>query len=476
MPGIATSPTLARLPGYQRPPEFAASNAFYDAATTGGRNRRHWVPAQQLSASAAHSEQMRRLLRDRSRYEVANNTYAAGMLDTLAGDVIGTGPRLQLMLEDSGRADAIEALWQRWADEIGLPELLFTAHFAESESGEVFLRPYVDMDIDSVPLNIELIEADRVTGGWIRSRDGEHDGITYDAKGKPASYRVLHGHPGDELPDFSSTVYGAAQIIHLMRRTRPGQQRGIPRLTPALNALAELRRYMAAVLAAAEGSAAHYMAIVTDLPADEDPSEVEPMEEIEFEHNMALTLPAGAKLQGFSPTQPTTNHVEFVRAQVVVAARCLNMPANIALGDSSGYNYASGRLDWQTYEHANRRDRKRVETNALDRILEAFLIQALIDPDSPVTADLSREGRRLPHGYFWSGRGHVDPLKEANGAATRLEHNMTTLADVVGQQGQDWEAILRQRKRELDRMVELGLPLPASAAAGKEEGQTDDDE
>src|SRR5512137_1506375 len=74
----------------------------YDAAVTNEDNRRHWANADGLSANAANSAEVRRVLRNRSRYEVANNSYARGIVLTLANDVIGTGPRLQMLTPDAG--------------------------------------------------------------------------------------------------------------------------------------------------------------------------------------------------------------------------------------------------------------------------------------------------------------------------------------------------------------------------------------
>ncbi len=54
--------------------------ARYDAATTTDENRRHWANADGLSANAANSADVRRTLRNRSRYEVANNSYAKGIV------------------------------------------------------------------------------------------------------------------------------------------------------------------------------------------------------------------------------------------------------------------------------------------------------------------------------------------------------------------------------------------------------------
>ena len=69
----------------------------YDAAQTTYENRRHWAHADHLSADAAMSADVRRVLRSRARYEVANNSYAKGIVLTLANYVVGTGPRLQML-------------------------------------------------------------------------------------------------------------------------------------------------------------------------------------------------------------------------------------------------------------------------------------------------------------------------------------------------------------------------------------------
>ncbi len=79
-----------------------ALRARYDAAITTDDNRRHWANADALSADAAASADVRRTLRNRARYEVANNSYARGIVLTLANDTVGTGPRLQLLTGDDG--------------------------------------------------------------------------------------------------------------------------------------------------------------------------------------------------------------------------------------------------------------------------------------------------------------------------------------------------------------------------------------
>lgn len=134
------------------------------------------------------------------------------------------------------------------------------------------------------------------------------------------------------------------------------------------------------------------------------------------------------------------------------------MPHNVAGGDSSGYNYASGRLDHQTYFKSLRVEQSHLESVVLDRLLAAWLDEAALIADL-LPADL---GPFLdwPHQWFWDGHEHVDPAKEANAQATRLAQHTTTLADEYARRGLDWEAQLRQRAKEQKLLRELGLLPP----------------
>ena len=64
--------------------------------------------------------EVRRTLRMRSRYEVANNSYARGLVQMLANDTIGTGPRLQMLSADETFNDAVETAFMRWSDAVHL--------------------------------------------------------------------------------------------------------------------------------------------------------------------------------------------------------------------------------------------------------------------------------------------------------------------------------------------------------------------
>ena len=74
----------------------------------------------------------------RSRYEVANNSYAKGLVQMLANDTVGTGPRLQMLTEDEDFNDKIEKQFVHWADAVGLAWKLRCMRIARCQDGESF--------------------------------------------------------------------------------------------------------------------------------------------------------------------------------------------------------------------------------------------------------------------------------------------------------------------------------------------------
>jgi capsid protein len=178
---------------------------------------------------------------------------------------------------------------------------------------------------------------------------------------------------------------------------------------------------------------------------------------------MAVFGPEGWEPSQIRAEQPATTYEMFKHEILNEIARCLNMPFNIAACNSSGYNYASGRLDHQTYYKSIRVEQSHVETLILDRILAAWLAEAaLVFNFDDVLPDDVGAG---PHQWFWDGHEHVDPLKEASAQAQRLASNTTTLATEYARQGKDWETEVRQRAKEVALMKELGLPLVAPTGA-----------
>ena len=446
--------------------------ARFDAAQTTKDNAKHWGAAEFLSADAEADSNVRKILRTRARYEVQNNSYARGIVKTLAEDTIGTGPRLQMLLEDEETNRKIEHDFQVWAKKTHLASKLRTIRMARCQDGEAFVllarNPLLKTN---VTLDMQLIEADRVTDDELTVDPNCIDGVAFDQFGNPASYKVLKKHPGGtDSFDTEFVTVKAENMIHVFRQDRPEQHRGIPEITAALPLFAHLRRFTLAVVSAAEAAADFSGILYTDAPANGEADSVEAMDTIQLERNMLLTMPGGWKMSQVDPKQPVTTYGEFKREILNEIARCLSMPFNIAAGNSSGYNYASGRLDHQTYYKALKVDQSFMEAEVLDRILEPWLKEWNLATASGIDLCDCR------HVWFWDGQEHVDPSKEATAQQKRLESCTTNLAIEYAKQGRDWEVELRQIAKEQALKKELGIETPETKEKSEKEKDEDGNE
>ncbi len=431
--------------------------ARFDAAQTTKDNARHWAMTDYLSADEEARPEVRKILRQRSRYEVANNSYAKGLVQMLANDTIGTGPRLQVLSESETFNNDVEQEFYRWAEAVKLPQKLRMMRISRCQDGEAFAVIATNPKVrHQVKMDIMLIEADRVSGElrWVED-DTSVDGITYDQWGNPVDYRILKYHPGDvKFATAEEAIHVPAEyMLHIFRADRPELHRGVPELSAALPLFAQLRRYNLAVLSAAEAAADFAAILYTDAPPDGEAASVPPMDALELERNMMLTVPAGWKMAQLDAKQPTANHGEFVKIILSEIARCAVSTYGTVAGDFSGHNYASGRLDNQLYHKSILVDRSFWETEVLNHIFDMWYQEYFF------TDGVFAERRTPRHTWFWDGFVHVDPTKEATAQQIRLENNTTTLAAECAKDGRDYMSVLRQRAKEIKLMHELGIPI-----------------
>lgn len=437
---VAPPPKPSRLSdGYAVSRRIAAK---YDAAQTTTDNSNHWAQADHYSADAALSPTVRRTLRSRSRYEAANNTYCSGMIRTLANDTIGVGPTLQMLggTEDDA---AIESAFWLWAQSVRLAEKLRLMRMAKCRDGETFATFITNFGLRSaVKLDLRLYEADQVATSLLGNVAAElTDGVLLDDFGNVTGYLVLKRHPGDTtyfVNAWETETIPARDMIHLLNAERPNQHRGVPEIAPALPLYAQLRRFTLAVIAAAE-TAADIAGVIQSTAVAGDPDDIEPLDAIDIARRQLLTMPKGWALAQLKAEQPATTYEMFKRQIINEIARCLNMPYNVAAGDSSSYNYSSGRLDHKTYFKSLRVERMHWETACLDPILdrwfqEARLVPGLLPPSLRAAQSLP------PHEWRWEGDEEIDPLKDAQARQVRLATGMTSRAREYARDGLDMEA------------------------------------
>jgi capsid protein len=459
---------LNPLSWFQKPPRDTraarplAIRARYDNALTTDENQRNWAMADVLSAKAANSYQIRRTLRTRSRYEVANNPYLFGICNSNADDLIDTGPTLQVLTDDPAYNRQIEAAWREWADEVDITEKLRTCKLARTVDGEGFLVLKTVEDLyNSVKLYPVDVEADQVTSPapakldllWV-------DGLTlHPVTGRPVSYQVLEHHPGDlwfrDLNPLKVKTVASRHICHYFLKFRPGQVRGIPIFTSALDLFGELRAYRKAVLQKAQVAANLTAVLETDAPGDSDGSGTsDPFDTIPIDRGTMTTLPAGNTLKQYQTGEPSTTYEQFQEKCLGEACRPLCYPLNRALGSSQKFNFSSAKLDHIDYRNSLRVERGQCNHTCLDPLWRAWFEEARRIPKLlPDGATLAR----TPHEWHWPGFATLDAQADTKADIGQLNAGTLTWREFWASRGYDWREVMEQQAREKEEIERLKL-------------------
>lgn len=453
---------------------FGFIKAHYDAADTSDENRRHWRPTHGNDAQRTNDPPTRKTLRDRAREEARNNCYAIGMLDKLTMDLVGTGPRLRLKIEgvDRKKLRRIERAWRKWAKAIDLAEDLRIMHISRVRDGESFAAAVTNRTLDpmGVQLDLRIYETEQIANplGLAASAitdPNNDDGVITDNDGNPLAYRVLKHHPGGLMPYFNeSTDVPAKRMFHWYKPNRAGQRRGIPELTPALPLFAYLRRYTLATIGAAEIAAMFAGVLETDAPPTEEGNEdgikKEKFDVVELERNALVSLGAGQHMKQMDAKQPVSNYPDFKGEVLTEIGAPMCMPKGVISGDSSSYNYSSGRLDRSPYHRMIRVDRTRMESRVLDPLCMMWLEEAMfVQGDMFDGLPPFSEWEWL---WFWDGFDSIDAVKDATADQLNLANGTTTLDEIYAESGQDWEEHVMQRAAEIELQTELGIIQPTA--------------
>ena len=467
-----------RVAGRRRGRLASIARSGIDAADENRHNEAHFADADGRPLSAVLTDDLD-ATRSRLRYETRNNGNAKGMIDTLANLVVGTGPTLQVHTGEDELDRAIEAEFAYFADDcqfaeddVSLGDLMTLALKEQCNAGEEFLTFTTDPDHPGpIKLRLVPIAPERVATPWGNVANAKiRDGIEYDARNRRLRYHVSDAHPKDTgaaalaaLGSYSTIA--AADMRHLLIPIENGQHRGFPWFTPALSEMASTRRFVQAVLSAAE-TAADLSLIISTTADSLDPQELTGVDSIPIEKNTAMNLPAGWTPTQLKPEQPHIGHAEYMRERLRSMGRPIMLPYNLAAADSKDYNFASGRLDHQTFHLFALTLRHWHARKKLRWILRLWLAEARrsIAALAPLNHMDLRAIIRSSEWHFKTPLVHGNPLHEQKAITEGLSNGSLTYIDVCADQGLDWETQLGKEQKVKLRRLQLAAELKGAAA------------
>lgn len=473
----------AGLQRFQARYQSAIATAYVGASRT-RKQSKNWI----TSGGDADTDILPDLptLRDRSRDLIRNAPIAAGAINTKVTNIIGGGLRLHCRIDrdylglTDKQADAWETETQRefklWAksqdcsaDRQGnfyeLQDLVFRSTL---ENGDVFaLLPLISRNRNPYSLALKLIEADRVC-----NRDNKTDtpelagGIKRDSNGAPTHIQVLKGHPGNwktkqsewsDIPVFGA-MSGRRNVLHIFRRIRIGQCRGVPDLAPVIETLKQLDRYTEAEITAAVISGMFTVFVETEdglnpLESDGTSSVDESTNELKLESGAIVDLAPKEKVQFANPGRPNTAFDPFMMSILRQIGVALEIPMELLiLHFTASYSASRAALEqaWKFFKSR----RSWLSSKLCTPVYEEWLTEAveLGRIDAPGFLDGDPAIREAYLGCAWIGpaKGHIQPLQEIQAEAEAVELGSKTLDQVTAETtGEDWEQTHRQRTKEV---------------------------
>jgi lambda family phage portal protein len=334
----------------------------YDAARQKKRDG-GWV-AQGSSANAEIGPALVKL-RNSSREMVRNDPYASHVVDVIVAHDVGAGiiarPRTGKKATDKRLSDA----WKAWAEttecdaegQLDLYGLQALVRRTIAESGECLVRlRYRRAEDDlTVPLQLQVLEPDHLdhlkhetlpsSGGRIVH------GVEFDGLGRRVAYWLFRDHPGDTLRNvgamFSASVrVPASEVLHVYKKQRAGQVRGVPELAPVMTKLQDLGEYHEAALVRAKMEAAIAL-VVQRIDPESDIRPLGPVETDSQGHRVESLYPGmieylepGETISTINPT-PSAGHEAFSRTALEAVGVGSGVTYDQISGDLRGANYSS---------------------------------------------------------------------------------------------------------------------------------------
>lgn len=465
----------------------------YDAAKS-TRVNKNWKPAnssadRELSTDAD-------TIRARARDLVRNNAYARGVIRAVVRNVIGSGIKPQAcvyMANGKPREkfnDAAEWLFDRWqrrcdvSGRLSFYEMQQMVLSERWEAGECLVRFVTDVADRSVPvpLQLELIDADRLVSDRYFGRSGQNPetgnevrrGVEVDRNGRAVAYWLYTSNPNDLNSLYpKETRYPAGDFLHLFKPTRIGQTRGVSEFSPIMRWCHGLHRYVDHEQIAKEVYSCLSVLIKTLDGAAEggfsgssgDDTTDTNGNAFEFiEPGLVARLMPGEDVTVVNPSRGESEAAAWISLMLRSMGVGTGLSYERLTRDYSQTNYSSNRAGDLEDRREFRMEHQWVVEHFCRPVWERFIAAAVMagvdqfpSPEQFVAkyADWTEHKWQSPR-WEW-----VDPQKEATANQLALDSNQTTLQEVIGP---NWREVLEQRAMEKQYAKELGLTTEAASA------------
>ena len=317
---------------------------------------------------------------------------------------------------------------------IGIPYKSLSSESVIPTSYKVYGADCLHNPVDTVP-------ADRIING-----------IEYDKNWEVAAFH-LKDQDSEFIPshNFATKEYRVEEVLYWSRGRRKGMVWPLPECYSAFCFYPYVRRFLLAVIKGEEFLSSMPMAVTLDPKVYSSYAQAAGKEAqigtFEYEPNMIPTLKPGMDLKGLPTSRSSSDREKTLQIFAATCALSVQMPKNLALGDSSNSNMASAQVDIQPW--ANKVNIDRFDMEPMYR--KSFRDWWAISVRRQMTTEVRRKYLDLfPHIYVYPDLfEHPDPNKRASARAADLASGAATLNRLYSNRGLNFR---REIKREADSL------------------------
>lgn len=452
-----------------------------------------------------------------------NNGIAAGAKRTLLDNVIGpkiackpNPDRIALGGDAAGRtadwqADwsaTVESKFSTFADTVWFDAgLRHTFHSASrlalgsiAKNGEALALPlWLTANQSKWFTSLQMVDPARLSNPNGRADTATlRGGIEIDPKtGAAVAYHIRKTHPGDisggvfsagageweRIPAYMQ--WGRYRVLHVFEQLDVGQSRGKPLITAVARQFKMLDHFMREKLRLAVLNAMIFATLET--PLDQESivnlmggdgaatstamsSYQSSLNEwrVQMKGGAMIPTPPGTTMKPFIPPSTSGEIDPFTTVMLRYIAAGLNMPYELVFKDFSKSNYSSARAAlleaWRYFLSCRQMLSDHWWTPIFDLWFEEAVNRGEI-PDCTPDDYYANQVAWTRCKWICAGRGWVDPVKEADASAIRMQNGLSTLEDECAEQGKDWRVVLEQQSREAKLRTSLGLLAPGATVA-----------
>lgn len=390
----------------------------------------------------------KRSLIECSIVEDQENSHYTGILNTLSNHCAGTIPIPVCVSEFDELNDNIEDMWMDWGITNSIGSAIREMRRVAAQTGLAVAIPYAKNSDSEIRLAFQIVGQQHLkspTFAYLKNpnRPKIVDGIEYLPNGDIAAVWIQEE---DKIDPTRYSVPGEAYVWS-RKRNIPNW----PECSSAFTVYPSIRRFLENVMRGEEMKSAMPMAIELGDSYKVHVGDAIPKGSFKYEPGMVITLPPDTKLNGLNWGAMASDRTKLLDMMVATAARCVDMPLNLARASSSDSNMATAHIDLQPWKYVVDIDRFDFEVfvrwvfrywYGFAKYSPNMSSKALLLPRPPVLFNYT---------VLFE---HPDPAKRASARQTDLVSGASTLTRIYADQGLTARREIRKECKLLGISVE----------------------